>query len=109
VVTRLVNQGMPTQSLRKLLGHQNLSTMQLYARIHDETLHQQFKDAMSSLEAVAVSDWPRPETEITISVESGENRTSGTSLSRNRSEDAQRKIFRGFIMNKSNQELDNSV
>jgi integrase/recombinase XerC len=54
VATRLVNQGMPTQSLRKLLGHQNLSTTQLYARIHDETLYRQFKDAISSLEAIAV-------------------------------------------------------
>jgi len=85
VATRLVNQGMPTQSLRKLLGHQNLSTTQLYARIHDETLYRQFKDAMSSLEAIAVSDWPRPETDIIISVEVGENRTSESLLNRKRS------------------------
>jgi site-specific recombinase XerD len=86
--TRLVNQGMPTHSLRKLLGHRNLSTTQLYARIHDETLYRQFKNAMSSLEAIPVSDWPRSETVTTISVEVGENRTSGSSLNRKRSEDA---------------------
>jgi integrase/recombinase XerC len=71
MATRLVNQGMPTQSLRKLLGHQNLSTTQLYARIYDETLYRQFKDAMSSLEKIAVSDWPRPQVDTTTSVEMG--------------------------------------
>ncbi len=72
MATRLVNQGMPTHSLRKLLGHQDLSTTQMYARIHDETLYRQFKRAMSSLEAIAVTDWPRPCTDITISVEEDE-------------------------------------
>lgn len=71
LATRLVNQDMPTQSLRKLLGHQHLSTTQLYARIYDETLYRQFKSAMSSLEAIEVSDWPQPEIDITISVEVG--------------------------------------
>ena len=89
VATRLVNQGMPTQSLRKLLGHQNLSTTQLYARIYDETLYRQFKDAMSSLEAIAVSDWPRPGTDTTTSVEVGGNITDGNSLKTNLNEDVQ--------------------
>lgn len=71
LATRLVNQGMPTQSLRKLLGHQHISTTQLYARIYDETLYRQFKDAMSGLEAIAVNDWPLPDTDITTSVEVG--------------------------------------
>jgi len=75
MATRLVNQGMPTHSLRKLLGHQNLSTTQMYAHIHDETLYRQFKNAMSSLEAIAVTDWPRPETDITISVEGDDSVT----------------------------------
>jgi len=47
------------------------------------------EDAMSSLEAIAVSDWPRPETDITTSVEVGGNRTDGSSLKRKLSEDAQ--------------------
>jgi len=87
LATRLVNQDMPTQSLRKLLGHQHLSTTQLYARIYDETLYRQFKSAMSSLEAVAVSDWPRPETDKSVSVEVGDNRTGGSSLKRKLSKD----------------------
>ncbi len=66
---------MPTHSLRKLLGHQNLSTTRLYARIHDETLFREFKSAMSCLEAIAVADWPRPSTRITISVEEAESRS----------------------------------
>ena len=48
--TRLLNQGMPINSIQKLLGHQNLNTTQIYARVYDETLYQQFQDAMSRLE-----------------------------------------------------------
>ena len=46
----------------KLLGHQHLNTTQLYVRIYDETLYKQFKAAISSLEAIAVDDWPVRET-----------------------------------------------
>lgn len=58
LATRLVNQGMPIHSLRKLLGHQHLNITLLYARIYDETLYEQFKTAMSQLEAIPVDDWP---------------------------------------------------
>lgn len=58
LATRLINQGMPIASLRRLLGHQNLNTTQLYAHIYDETLYQQFQAAMSSLEAIPVEGWP---------------------------------------------------
>ena len=57
LATRLINRDMPIHSLRKLLGHQNLDTTQLYARIYDETLYKQFRAAMSHLEAIAVEDW----------------------------------------------------
>ena len=63
---------MPTHSLRKLLGHQELKTTQMYARIHDETLYRQFRRAMSSLDAIAVTDWPQPGEAITIAVEEDE-------------------------------------
>ncbi len=58
LATRLINQGMPIHSLRKLLGHQYLNITQVYARIYDETLYEQFRTAMSHLEAIAVDDWP---------------------------------------------------
>ena len=61
LATRLINEGMPIHSLRKLLGHQHLSTTQRYACIYDETLYRQFRTAIDSLEAIAVEDWPRPE------------------------------------------------
>jgi hypothetical protein len=41
--------------------HQHLSTTRLYARIYDETLHEQFREAMSRLDAIAVEDWPGAE------------------------------------------------
>jgi integrase/recombinase XerD len=59
--TRLINQGVPIQSIRKLLGHRRLNTTQIYARIYDQTLYEQFKAAMSRLEAIEVEDWPRVE------------------------------------------------
>ena len=61
LATRLLNQGMPIHSLRKLLGHEHLQTTQIYAHIYDEILYQQFKTAMSYLEAIAVEDWPGAE------------------------------------------------
>jgi site-specific recombinase XerD len=56
--TRLLNQGVPINSLRKLLGHENLSTTQIYAQIYDTTLYAQFQSTMSQLEAIPVEDWP---------------------------------------------------
>ena len=64
LATRLINQGMPIHSLRKLLGHQNLDTTQIYARIYDETLYRQFKEAMARLEAIEVEDWPGVEISV---------------------------------------------
>lgn len=57
--TRLINQGMPISSLRKLLGHQHLNTTQIYAQIYDETLYNQFRATMGALEAIAMVDWPQ--------------------------------------------------
>jgi len=48
----------PIYSLRKLLGHKHLSTMQFHARVYDETLYEQFKVAMSQLEAIPGNEWP---------------------------------------------------
>ncbi len=56
--TRLLNAGIPIQSLRKLLGHKHLNMTQRYARVYDETLYIQFQQAISQLEAIPISDWP---------------------------------------------------
>lgn len=58
MATRLLNQGMPIHSLRKLLGHQNLGTTQIYARIYDETLYRQFVEAISGLDINTAGVWP---------------------------------------------------
>ena len=63
---------------------------QLYAQIYDEPLYRQFKDTMSSLEAIAVSDWPLPEKEIAPYVEVGEIKTDGTILKTKLNEDTQK-------------------
>jgi len=64
LATRLINNSMPIHSLRKLLGHQDLNTTQIYARIYDETLYERFKAAMSRLEAIPVENWPGVHTSI---------------------------------------------
>lgn len=69
MATRLLNQGMPLHSLRKLLGHQYLDTTQVYARIYDETLYQQFKEAMARLEAIEVDNWPGVDIRETLGAE----------------------------------------
>ena len=61
--SRLINQGMPIHSLKKLLGHRRLDATKLYTRIYDEPLYQQFEEAMSRLEAIEVNAWPSPKTE----------------------------------------------
>jgi site-specific recombinase XerD len=57
LATRLLNQGMPIHSLRKLLGHQHLNTTQIYARIYDQTLYRQFREATARLDGLAASEW----------------------------------------------------
>lgn len=49
LATRLLNGGMPIHALRKLLGHQYLDTTQIYAQVYDETLYQQFQEAMAEV------------------------------------------------------------
>ncbi len=58
LATLLINQGMPITSLQKLLGHRHISNTMIYARVHDETVKQQFSAAMSQIELIPVLDWP---------------------------------------------------
>jgi site-specific recombinase XerD len=50
LATRLINQEMSLEALRRLLGHRNLRMTQHYARLHDATVQQQFQAAMAALE-----------------------------------------------------------
>jgi len=49
--TRLINQGLSLEALRRLLGHRHLSMTQQYARLYDTTVQHQFQAAMARLEA----------------------------------------------------------
>jgi integrase/recombinase XerD len=59
LATLLINQGMPITSLQKLLGHRHISNTMVYARVHDETVKQQFSSAMSQIECIPIPDWPK--------------------------------------------------
>ncbi|MDO9066715.1 MAG: tyrosine-type recombinase/integrase, partial [Chloroflexota bacterium] len=50
--TRLINAGVPITSIQKLLGHDQLSTTQIYARVYDTTVEQDYRRAMAQLEQV---------------------------------------------------------
>ena len=68
LATLLINQGMPITSLQKFLGHQDINKTLIYARVFDETVHDQFATAMAQFEAIAVTDWPVQISESSISV-----------------------------------------
>jgi site-specific recombinase XerD len=44
--TQLLNHGMSLEGLRSLMGHENLETTLIYARLADTTLEQQYRGAM---------------------------------------------------------------
>jgi site-specific recombinase XerD len=58
LATMLVNQGMPIISLQKLLGHRDINKTLIYARVHDETVKEQFTAAMQQIERIPTTDWP---------------------------------------------------
>ena len=78
---------MPIHSLQKLLGHEHLNTTQIYARIYDQTLYRQFKEAMSRLEAIEV-DAPGPEKAkhnlVAVTLEVGHLLSCGIRMAANR-------------------------
>jgi site-specific recombinase XerD len=51
LATRLLNQGMPITSLQQLLGHEHVATTLLYARVHNETVQQDYERAYAHLTA----------------------------------------------------------
>ena len=58
--TRLLNQGVSLEVVRKLLGHSSLQMSQHYARLYDSTVKEQFESAAAELEGVVVRNWPMP-------------------------------------------------
>ena len=67
LATRLLNAGMPITGVQKLLGHQYLSTTQIYARVYDSTVEADYRAAMRQVEhhdsplsttPLAVENWP---------------------------------------------------
>jgi site-specific recombinase XerD len=62
LATRLLNAGMPITGVQKLLGHEYLSTTQIYARVYDSTLEADYRRAMAQVERqhLPLSDTPLP-------------------------------------------------
>jgi len=58
LATMLINQGMPIVSLQKFLGHQDINKTLIYARVHDETVKEQFAAAINQIELIPVAYWP---------------------------------------------------
>jgi site-specific recombinase XerD len=64
LATLLINQGMPIASLQKLLGHQDINKTMIYARVHDQTVKEQFSTAMNKVETILITDWPKRMVEL---------------------------------------------
>ena len=67
--TRLINAGMDISRIQKLLGHEYLSTTQIYAFVQDKTVEADYRIAMRSLDfqqmplsnqPIPVASWPIP-------------------------------------------------
>jgi integrase len=69
LATLLINQGMPIASLQKLLGHQDINKTMIYARVHDQTVKEQFSNAMNQIESMPVMGWPQKMIELKTPVE----------------------------------------
>jgi hypothetical protein len=59
LATHLLNQGVPITTIQKLLGHQDLGTTQRYARVADQTVERDYRQAMARAEQ-ALSLAPLP-------------------------------------------------
>ena len=62
LATRLLNAGMAITGVQKLLGHEYLSTTQIYARVYDSTVEADYRQAMAKVEHLhlPLSDTPLP-------------------------------------------------
>jgi site-specific recombinase XerD len=73
--TRLLNAGMDIVHIQKLLGHEQLSTTMIYARVHDPTVEHDYRQAMDQIERrqmplsdqpIAAIDWPMQSTDAWV-------------------------------------------
>jgi len=55
LATMLINEGMPITSLQKFLGHQDINDTLIDAKVHNETVRQQFNVAMKQIEMLATA------------------------------------------------------
>lgn len=62
LATRLLNAGMDITRIQKLLGHDQVNTTLIYARVHDQTVEADYRRAMQQIERqqMPVSDTPIP-------------------------------------------------
>lgn len=60
LATQLLNAGMEITSIQKLLGHQHVTTTQIYARVYDATVEADYRKAMNRIarEQMPLSDQP---------------------------------------------------
>jgi integrase/recombinase XerC len=62
LATRLLNSGMEITRIQKLLGHEQVNTTMIYARVHDQTVETDYRRAMLQIERqqMPLSNLPIP-------------------------------------------------
>jgi integrase/recombinase XerC len=62
LATRLLNAGMEITRIQKLLGHEQVNTTMIYARVQDQTVEDDYRRAMQQIERkqMPLSDTPLP-------------------------------------------------
>jgi integrase len=62
LATRLLNAGMDITRIQKLLGHEQVNTTLIYARVHDTTVEADYRQAMQQIERqqLPLSNMPFP-------------------------------------------------
>lgn len=76
--TRLLNAGMDITRIQKLLGHEMLATTMIYARVQDNTLERDYRQAMAKIERqqmplcsspILMEDWPIRDVKVHLGID----------------------------------------